>query len=41
MNFKAENCNISYSVNGDMIEVIIQNNNKKTVPFEMQLFFAD
>ena len=41
MNFKAENCNVSYSVNGDMIEVIIQNNNKKTVPFEVQLFFAD
>ena len=41
MNFKAENCNISYSVNGDMIEVIIQNNNKKTVPFEVQLFFKD
>ena len=41
MNFKSENCNVSCSVNGDMLEVVIRNNNKKPVPFEVQLFFTE
>ena len=41
MNLKAENCTISYSVNGDMIEIIIKNNSKTAAPFEVQLFFKD
>lgn len=38
--FRAENCSLEFTINGDAIEVIIHNDNKKPTPFEVQLHFA-
>ena len=37
--FRAENCSLEFTINGDAIEVIIHNDNKKPTPFEVQLQF--